>query len=163
MIQISILRERNINRGVLFSGLITVGSYITVSIISIGVGFVFSGFYLFADIYFALGTIFGVIITLNNKPEHQKMLNSGAITGAVGGILSSAFISLYQMILLAILYGPNITIFFIYFGVSIISGIVIGLIGGSLIATYYTYKEMKGETTEEETLEDDFFDDLIKK
>ena len=162
MIQISILRERNIKLGVLFSCLVTVGSYIIVSIISIIVGFIWAGIYLFADIHFALGTIFGVIITLNNKPEHQKMLKSGVITSVGGGVLSSAFISLYQMILLAILYGPNIAIFFIYFGVSIISGIVIGLIGGALIATYYTYRELKGEI-EEETIEDDFYDDLIKK
>ncbi len=125
-------------------------------------GFIFTGFYLFADIQFVLGTIFGVIITLNNRQQDQALVISGVITGIIGGIISSVFISLYQMILYAIFYGPSISIFLLYLGLSLISGIVIGLIGGAIIATYYTYREMKGES-EEETLDDDFFDDLIKK
>jgi Na+/proline symporter len=162
VIQISIIRERNVRRGIIISSLVTVGSYIIVSFISIIVGFIFTGFYLFADIQFALGTIFGVIITLNNRQQHQGMLISGVITGVIGGIISSVLIGLYQMILIAFFYGPSITIFLLYLGLSLISGIVIGLIGGAIIATYYTYREIKRES-EEETLDDDFFDDLIKK
>ncbi|MHA2280796.1 MAG: hypothetical protein ACXAC5_08080 [Promethearchaeota archaeon] len=150
-------------RGITISVLITSASYIIVSIISIMVGFDFSGLYLFADIHFVLGTIVGVIITLNNREEHHSILKSGAFTGVIGGILSAFIISFYEMILIAILIVPDITIFMIFLGLSLISGIVIGLIGGSLIATYYTYKEMKGETREEETLDDDFYDDLIEK
>ena len=125
-------------------------------------GFIFAGFYLFADIEFALGTIFGVIITLNNRQEDQSILKTGVIVGITGGIVSSAFIGLYEMILLAILGGPNIGIFLLYFGVSIVTGIVVGLLGGALISTYYMYKEVKGES-EEETADDDFYDDLIEK
>jgi hypothetical protein len=148
-------------RGITISSLITSGSYITISIISIIVGFVFAGIYLFGDIYFVLGTIFGVIITLNNREEHQSILKSGVFTGVLGCILSSFFISLYQMIVIAILIGPNIAIFFLYFGLSLISAIVIGLIGGALISTYYTYKEMKGES-EVETFDDKFFNGIKK-
>lgn len=162
MIQISIIREWNVIRGITISTSITVGSYITISIISIIGGFIFDGLYLFADIQFALGTIFGVIITLKNRQQEHSIIKSGAIVGITGGILSSVFIGLYQMILLAIFYFPDISIFFIYFGVSVISGIAIGLIGGALIGSYYMYKEMKGER-EDEHLEDDFFDDLIEK
>jgi hypothetical protein len=65
------------------------------------------------------------------------------------------------MILFGFLYAPNISVFILFFGVSVISGIVIGLIGGALIGSYYMYKELKGES-EEETVDDDFYDDLIK-
>lgn len=149
-------------RAITISSLITSGSYITISIISMIVGFTFGGIYLFGDIYFLLGTIFGVVNILNNREEHQSILKSGVFTGVIGGIFSSFFISLYQMILIAILIGPNITIFIVYFGLSIISAIVIGLIGGALIGTYYTYRDLK-KVSEEETVDDDFYDDLIKK
>jgi len=162
VIKISIIKEENIRWGIAISTLVTVVSYITISIISIIGGFVFGGFYLFADIEFALGTILGVIITLNNRPEHQNIFKTGVIVGITGGILSSVFISFYEMMLLAIPSGPSITIFTLFFGVSIISGIVIGLLGGALIGSYYMYKEVKAES-EDETLDDDFYDDLIKK
>ena len=157
MIQISILRERNIRRGILISVLITLVTYIIISITGLG----FNGFYLFADIEFALGTIFGVIIALNNKQEDQSILGSGVIVGIAGGILSSVFLGLYEMILFGFLFALNISVFILFFGVSVISGIVIGLIGGALIGSYYMYKELKGES-EEETVDDDFYDDLIK-
>jgi hypothetical protein len=71
-------------------------------------------------------------------------------------------IGLYQMIIFAIPYGLDIFIFVFYFLTRIISGVVIGLIGGALIGTYYMYKELKGESTEDETV-DDFLDGLKKK
>ncbi len=124
--------------------------------------FGFAGFYLFADINFVLGTIFGVVITLNNRLEHQSILKSGVIVGLAGGLLSSFFISLYEMIISAIFFSPNVAIFFFFLGLSLITGIVVGLIGGALIGTYYTYRDLKN-VSEEETIDDDFFDDLIKK
>ena len=157
MIQISILRERNIRRGILISVLITLVIYIIISITGLG----FNGFYLYADIEFALGTIFGVIIALNNKQEDQSILGSGVIVGIAGGILSSVFLGLYEVILFGFLFAPNISVFILFFGVSVISGIVIGLIGGALIGSYYMYKELKVES-EEETVDDDFYDDLLK-
>jgi len=161
VVQISIIRERNLSLGIALSIIITVGSYIAISIIGIIGGFDFSGLYLFADIEFALGTIFGVVFTLTKREEDHPILKSGVYTGVIGGVLSSVLISLYEMIYYAIILGPNIWNFILFLGVSIVSGIVIGLIGGALISTYFTYKEMKGET-EEETLDNDFFDDLTK-
>ncbi|MFW9824487.1 MAG: hypothetical protein ACFFE4_16205, partial [Candidatus Thorarchaeota archaeon] len=130
-------------RGIITSALITTGSYIFLSIISIIVGFVFAGFYLFADVHFVLGTVIGVIFTLNNREKNQGILKSGAFAGVLGGILSAFLISFYQLILIAILIVPDITVFFLYLGLSLISGIAIGLIVGALISTYYTYREMK--------------------
>lgn len=152
MIQFSILKEWNVIRGYLISAIITLVSYIII------VGFFFyGGTILYADIEFVLGTIFGVIFTLNNRQEDQSIMATGAIVGIVGGIISSALIGLYQMIL-----APHIFVFVYYFGTHIISGIAIGLIGGAFIATYYMYKEIKGESKEEDE-EDDFFKDLIEK
>lgn len=159
MIQISILRERNVSRGIIISALITLVSYIIISIIW---RFEFVGFYLYADIEFVLGTLFGGIIALNKRQEDQSILTTGAIVGVVGGILSAVLIGLYQMIIFAIVYAPDIYIFIFYFGTHVISGIVIGLIVGALTGTYYMYQEVKGESEEEED-EDDFFDDLIEK
>ncbi|MHA2181635.1 MAG: hypothetical protein ACXAAH_09455 [Promethearchaeota archaeon] len=107
-----------------------------------------------------MGTIAGVIFTLSKREEDQAILKTGVITGAIGGVSSSIFISFYQMFLVAVVYVPNITVFFLYLGLSLVSGIVIGLIGGALISTYFTYKEMKGESKEEDLIRDDFYDDL---
>ncbi|MBY8984650.1 MAG: hypothetical protein KGD65_06275 [Candidatus Lokiarchaeota archaeon] len=72
--------------------------------------------------------------------------------------MSSVFMSLF----LLILFGLNILALLLYLVNLLISVLVIGIIGGALIGTYFMYKEVKGES-EEETLDDDFYDDLIKK
>lgn len=159
MSQISIIRETNVIRGIVVASLVTLVSYVIISIIW---NYEFVGFYLLADIEFALGTIFGVITTLNKRQEDQRILLTGAIVGVIGGVLASALIGFYQMIIIAIVYAPDMYVFIFYFGTHLISGIVIGLIGGALSGTYYMYKEVKGESKEEET-EDDFFADLMEK
>ncbi|MHA2036796.1 MAG: hypothetical protein ACW98X_10205 [Promethearchaeota archaeon] len=160
MVQISIIIERNLRNGFILFSLIAFGSYI---IIDLTIGSFFAGFFLFSDVEFVLGTVFGVIYATHNRQEHQSYLKIGALTGAIGGIISSVLIGLYEFIFIAIIFGPDMGIFFFFLGISLISGIVIGLIGGALIATYYNYKELKGETKEDDSLKDDFFDDLIKK
>ena len=150
MIQFSILREWNVSRGYLISAIITLVSYIIIFNY-------YGGYLLYADIEFGLGTIFGVIYTLSNRQEDQSIMATGAIVGIAGGIISSALIGLFQMIL-----APNIIVFVYFFGTHIISGIAIGLVGGALTATYYMYKEIKSESKEEDE-EDDFFKDLIEK
>lgn len=159
----SILGDRNIRIGIAISVLGTVVSYIIVSIIASIGGFIFAGFYLYADIEFVIGTILGVGIGLNNYQQDKSILKSGVILGIIGSILSSIFIGFYHLILIAIIFSVlDFSFFLLYFGVSVISGIVIGLLGGALIATYYTYKQEK-RRSEQDDSEDDFFDDLIKK
>ncbi len=159
MIKLSILREWNVSRGYISSAIVTLVSYIIISLIW---NFQFVGFYLYADVEFGLGTVVGVIIALNNRQEDQSIMATGAIVGIVGGILSSALIGLYQMIIVAIAFAPEIYVFIFYFGTHVVSGIVIGLVGGALTGTYYMYKEIKGESKKEDE-EDDFFKDLIEK
>ena len=85
MIKFSILSEWNVSRGYIISAIVTLVSYIIISIIW---KFQFAGFYLYADVEFGLGTVFGVIIALKNRQEDQSILATGAIVGIVVGILS---------------------------------------------------------------------------
>jgi len=160
VIQISFFLEENVKWGIAISALVTFASYVTVFSISMAVDFIYTGVYIFADLEFLMGTIFGVIFTLRNREPHQAYVKYGIIVAVVGGTISSVLIGLYHLILLAVFFGP--IIFFLYFGASIISGIVIGIIGGAFIGTYYSYKEVKRES-DKEKMEDDFYDDLVEK
>ncbi|MHA1985595.1 MAG: hypothetical protein ACW98D_03050 [Promethearchaeota archaeon] len=139
--------------------IVTLVAYILISIIFRAE---FVGFYLYNETEFVLGTIIGGIIALNNRQENQSILSTGAIVGAAGGVLSSVLIGFYQMIILAIPFGLDIFIFVFYFLTRVISGIVIGLIVGALTGTFYMYKELKGESNEDETV-DDLLDGLKGK
>jgi len=124
---------------------------------------IYSGFVLFADLEFILGSIFGVLYFFKNREPHQDFLKYGVIVGILGGILSCVLISLYQTILIMIIVGGHIIIFFLWVGFTFLSGAVIGLLTGALIAVYYMYKDVKGDTEEEEHFDDEFFKDLIDK
>ena len=161
---ISIIREKNVKWGVWISALITTISYVIISIISMIVGEIFySGVVLFADLEFLLGSIFGVLIFSKNREEHQDFLKYGIIVGILGGVLACVFISLYQTILIMITIGGHVIVFFLYVGFTFISGAVIGLLTGTFIALYYSYKDVKGDKVGEEHFDDKFFDDLIDK
>lgn len=163
MIIISFLKERNVNWGITISVLVTFVFYIIISLISFGVGkTIYTGTFLYADLEFLVGTIFGVVFTLRTREPEQSILKYGAIVGLTGGFLSSLFITVYEVVLIGVFGGINFILFLMFFGFVALSGIVIGLIVGAIIGSYYMYKEMKGES-EDEHLEDDFFDDLIEK
>lgn len=150
-------REQNIYAGITISVLITVISYIIISVISLLVGFlIFGGIFIFADLEYGLGTLFGVIFFLKNRRQDQSILKYGIVVGIVGGIISSFFISLYQWILL--LYFYYFIRFLIY---TLISGVFIGFLIGAILSGYYMYKEVKGER-KEEYYDDEFFKDLIE-
>jgi len=123
----------------------------------------YSGVVLFADIEFLLGSIFGVLNFFKNREPHQEFLKYGIIVGVLGGVLACVFISLYQTILVMIAVGGHIIIFFLYVGFTFLSGAVIGLLTGTFIAVYYSYKDEKGDTEEKDHLDDKFFNDLIDK
>jgi len=162
--KISIIREKNVNWSISISALITTISYVIISIISLIVGdFIFYGLVLFADVEFLLGSIFGGIYFFKNRDPHQDFLKYGIIVGVIGGILSCIFVSTYQMIVVTIAGSGNIIVFFLYLGLTFISGAVIGLLSGTFIALYYSYKDVKGDKVEKEHFDDKFFDDLIDK
>lgn len=150
-------REQNIYAGITISVLITVISYIIISVISMLVGFnIYPGFFLFADLEFVLGTLFGVIFFLKNRRPDQSILKYGIVVGIVGGIISSIFISLYMWILFF-----YFSFFIAYLVNTLITGIVIGLLIGVILNFYFMYKEAKGED-KEEYYGDEFFKDLIE-
>ncbi|MFX0082364.1 MAG: hypothetical protein ACFE94_11500 [Candidatus Hodarchaeota archaeon] len=160
----NIIRERNVKWGILISALVTTASYITISIISIIIDFlIYTGFFLFADLEFLLGAIFGLLYFFKNREPHQEILKYGIIVGIFGGVLSCMFISIYQTVLAMIAAGTSATVFFLYLGYTLLSGAVIGLLAGALMAFYYVYKEMKGEKVGKEHFDDEFFKDLIDK
>ncbi|MEE9379680.1 MAG: hypothetical protein V3V33_16770 [Candidatus Lokiarchaeia archaeon] len=147
-------REKNVYTGIVISVLVSVVSYIIISIISLAVGVVvYRGYFLFADLEYLLGTVFGVIFFLKNRREDQSILKFGIIVGIVGAIISSIFISLYQWILLFYFYY-----FLVYLAYSLISGVFIGLLFGAILSAYFMYKEVKGE----KYIDDDFYKDLIE-
>ncbi|TKJ20730.1 MAG: hypothetical protein CEE43_11745 [Promethearchaeota archaeon Loki_b32] len=152
-------REQNIYAGITISVLITVISYIIISLISLSVGFaiLFLRFFLFADPEYILGTLFGVIFFLKNRRPDQSILKYGVVVGIVGGIISSFFISLYQWILLF-----YFSVFIAYLVTTLITGVFIGLLIGAILSAYFMYKEVKGEG-KEEYYDDEFFKDLIEE
>lgn len=140
--------------------------YVIISIISLIVGvFIYYGTVLFADIQYLTGTVIGVIYSLRRCQPGQPFLKYGAIVGVLGGIFSSIFISGYQTILLSLTGKGNIYIFFLYLGFTLLSGVVIGLLAGALLGTFYAYKETKTESKveTEDKVDDDFYEDLIDK
>ncbi|MFW9875590.1 MAG: hypothetical protein ACFFG0_21010 [Candidatus Thorarchaeota archaeon] len=161
---INIIKERNVKWGILISALVTTTFYVIISIISIIVGFIiYTGFTLFADLEFLLGSIIGVLYFFKNREAHQELLKYGVIVGIFGGLLACIFISIYQTPLAMIFSGAPLTVFFLYVGFTFLSGAVIGLLTGAFIAVYYVYKETRGEKVGKEHFDDDFFEDLIDK
>jgi len=161
---INIIREKNVNESLLISAIVTTVFYVIISIISMAVGkLIYSGFLLFADIEFLLGSIFGGLYFFKNREPHQDFLKYGVIVGVVGGVLSCVFISIYQTILVMITVSGPITVFFLYLGFTFLSGAIIGLLTVTIIAIYYVYKDMKGDKVETEHIDDEFFKDLIDK
>jgi len=161
---INIIGEENVKWGILISAIITTTFYVIISIISMVIGtLIFIGFYLVADLEFLVGSIFGVVNFFKNREPNQDFFKYGIIVGIFGGILSCVFISIYQTMLVLITVSGPVTVFFFYFILTIISGAVIGLLTGALIAVYYMYKDMKGDKVEKEHFDDDFFKDLIDK
>jgi hypothetical protein len=163
VIQISILKERNVNWGITISVLVTFVFYLIISLISFRVGYtVYVGYFLYADLEFLVGTIFGVIFALKYREPEQSILKYGTLVGLIGGFFSSLFITIYDVFITGVIGNINFVVFIVFFGFVALSGLVIGAIAGALISTFYMYKVMKGES-EDEHLDDDFFDDLIEK
>jgi len=148
-------KERNLNTGVSIFVLITFVAYILTISFS-------PGYFLYADLQFLVGAIFGCIFTLKFRQPEKSILKYGIITGIAGGFLSSMFISLYITVPVFVIIGPNIINYLIWLGYMCITGLSVGVLTGALLGAYYMYKEMKGEN-EEKGIDDDFYKDLVEK
>jgi hypothetical protein len=162
--EISIIKERHVNWGITISAIISTVVYIITSIIGGGV-IIYSGTVLYADLQFLVGSIIGVLYTLKNCQRDQSFLKYGIIVGMLGGFFTSMLISIYETLLLTLQGVGTLITFFLLLGFTLLSGVIIGLLVGAIIGTYYTYKEMKEETKvdKDDYIDDEFFEDLIDK
>ncbi len=148
-------RERNIEAGIVLSALCSL-------IIYIPTRFFIVRLILYADIQLLIGAIIGLRFTLKNQEPETETLKTGVITGISGGALSAVFIAFYDWILLSILEGQVIILALVWFILYIlISGVVIGLIMGALLSTFFMYKEVK-RPDEDKHIDEDFFKDLME-
>ena len=146
-------KEKNVRIGlILFVIVTTVAYFVTFP-------FEISGYLLGGDVHFFLGLLIGVIYALRKKTDEQTYLKCGLIVGIIGGVLSAFVISLG----LTLVFLWNIFGFFTFFGYLLITAVVIGLLIGGIISSYYMYLELKGDNDEEDDhIDDDFFKDLIE-
>jgi uncharacterized membrane protein len=151
--------------GITYSTVITCVIYIITSIIGGGYPMwpIYSGAFLYADLQFLLGSIPGIIYTLKRCQPNQSFLKYGITVGVIGGIFSSVINSIFELFLLSLRGVGSIYAFFYVLGIFLVSGIVIGLLTGAILGTYYVYKEMKGDSKGEtdNKVDDDFYQDLI--
>ena len=145
-------KEKNVRIGLILYVIVTVVVYFAT--------FRFiPGFLLGYDLQFFLGLLIGVIYALRNLNQDQTYLKCGIIVGIVGGVLSAFVISLGSTLVFLWPFED----FFLYFGYLLITAVVIGLLIGGIISSYYMYLELKGDNDEEDDhIDDDFFKDLIE-
>lgn len=126
---------------------------------------IYSGAFLYADLQFLLGSIPGIVYTLRRCQSDQSFLKYGITVGVLGGIFSSVINSIYELFLLLLRGVVTILALFFVLGIFLVSGVVIGLLTGALLGTFYVYKEMKTESKVEtdDKVDDDFYADLIDK
>ncbi|UCC20619.1 MAG: hypothetical protein JSV62_04845 [Promethearchaeota archaeon] len=149
------LKQKNIKLGIII--------FILVSTISYAITrYVYTGYFLYADLQFIAGSVLGVLYSLRNRKEKPSILTCGAIVGITGGLFSSLFIAFYEWLIASFMFGIDIITLIFFIGFTCLSGIPCGLIIGALMGALYMYKEVKGEK-EEEYIDDDFFEDLIEK
>jgi uncharacterized membrane protein YeiH len=148
-------REKNIQAGIIIFSLFSFIIYISTRIW-------YAGYLLFADLHLVIGSIIGVRFTLKNQKEEQATLKTGVITGIGGGVLATLFMSVYEWIGFSLVEGFNPFALFIFFGYYVISGVVIGLLMGAIVSTYFMYTEVKRPDEVDKHIDDDFFKDLIE-
>ena len=145
-------KEKNVRIGLILYAIIT-------SVIYFATFQFYAGSILGSDLQFLLGLLFGVIYSLRTKPYNQTYLKCGLIVGIIGGVLSAFVISLGS----TLVFLWTIIGFFTYFGYLLITAVVIGLLFGGIISTYFMYNELKGDKDDEEDhIDEDFYKDLIE-
>ena len=144
------IEEFNITSGIIIFALVTLVFHIINPL---------AGFFFYGDLDFLFGAIVGMLIMFKARKKDQDTFMIGIKGGIIGGILSTALISVYYWIISIILNGFNLSIFF-NFGFFIIIGIGIGFLVGALLGLYYKNKPIRKKVYTEK--DDDFFKDLIE-
>jgi len=156
-------REKNVEAGIVLFALCSLIIFIPARILSLLTNqLLFVGYLLFADIQLLIGAIIGLRFTLKNQEPEQKTLKTGVITGVGGGALSAIFIGCFDWIVFSILERQINLLTLIWFIMyTLISGIVVGLILGALMSTFYMNKEVK-RPEEDKHIDEEFFKDLME-
>lgn len=115
------------------------------------------GVYLFKDLEFLAGAFVGVLFALKNRKSDQSPLKFGIIVGLVGGVLAALVSACY----IIIFFRLGIYWLFVYIAFLSTTGLILGLIIGGLLGWYYMTKDAREK--EDDTISDDFFQDLIEK
>jgi len=148
-------REKNVEVGIIFFSLFSFFIYIPTR-------FFYAGYLLFADLQLLAGSIIGVRFTLKNQKEEQATLKTGVITGLGGGVLATLLMSIFEWIIFSLVEEFNPFALLIFFGYYVISGVVIGLLMGAIVSTYFMYIEVKRPEEVDKHIDEDFFKDLIE-
>ncbi|MFX1312395.1 MAG: hypothetical protein ACFFHD_07260 [Promethearchaeota archaeon] len=123
----------------------------------------FTGFFLYADIHFFIGSLVGTYLSIKNRNSDESITTYGLLVGILGAFISAFFISLYVTIIYVVLRGIGLIVFFYNLLYSSISGLAIGSIVGALMATYFNYKDVGKEKKKKDDFDNDFFKDLIEE
>ena len=148
-------RERNIEAGIILFSIFSFFIYISTRIF-------YAGYILFADLHLLVGSIIGIRFTLKNQKEEQTTLKTGVITGLGGGVLATLLMSIFEWIIFSLVEEFNPFALLIFFGYYVISGVVIGLLMGAIVSTYFMYIEVKRPEEVDKHIDEDFFKDLIE-
>ena len=147
-------KEKNFRIGVILYVIVTFIAYLAT-----GMTDLIPGFLLGYDFQFFLGTLFGVIYALRNLNPDQTYLKCGILLAITGGIVSAFIISLLS----TLVYIWSIVEFFIFFGYLLITVVLVGLLIGGVISSYFMYTELKeNKDKEEDHIDDNFYKDLIE-
>ena len=147
-------KEKNFRIGVILYLIITFIAYLTT-----GMTGLIAGFILGYDFQFFIGLLFGVIYALRNLNPEQGYLKCGILVAIIGGVVSAFIIALWT----TLVYIWRIIDFFVFFGYLLITAVLIGLLIGGIISSYFMYIELKGDKDKEEDhINDDFYKDLIE-
>ncbi|MFW9969394.1 MAG: hypothetical protein ACFFDF_04275 [Candidatus Odinarchaeota archaeon] len=122
-------RERNI-----FAGLIILDLIAFISFVIFTYGIVYYG-----DIQILIGCFVGTRFTVKNVKPNQSFYIHGLVVSLGGSILAAISFTMFDWVYFLDPISDLIIIFVAY----LIEAIIIGLLVGSILATYYNYKRKR--------------------
>ena len=116
--------------------------------------------YLYRDLEFVAGALIGLLFAMKNRKLNQPTITLGILIGIIGGVLTAVISGSYLVLFFSLRVILHPLWFLIYIGVLSITGIIIGLLMGSIIGWFYRTKDIKEKSV---STDDDFLKDLIEK
>lgn len=142
-------RDKNVLAGLVIIDLIAFISYMIFP----------AGIFYLGDLQMTIGCIIGTIFALKNIRSNQSFLIYGVIVGLGGTILTAISCSIFDWITLSAIEGFNLSYFLIILGFFFIEAIIIGLLIGGIIGSYYYFTHKT--SIETSIKEEEFYKSLI--